>query len=119
ALGAAVAVGFALAAVTAGLGYGADLGVARTARLAGLAGVGGLLVGGLWVRVQAAGTRVRPRAGARVPAGTPAAAAARSAAEPRASAARIGDVVWLRRALNRLDPDGLLAGLERWRSAGR
>lgn len=119
ALGAAVAVGFALAGVTAGLGYGADLGVDRTARLAGLAAVGGLLVGGLWVRVQAAGTRVRPRAGAGVPAGTPAAAAARSAAEPRASAARIGDVVWLRRALDRLDPDVLLASLERWRSAGR
>lgn len=111
ALGAAAAVGLALAAVTAGLGYGADLGVARTARLAGLAGVGGLGVGGLWVRVQAAGTRTRR------PSGTGAASSA--AAEPRASAARTGDVVSLRRALDQLDPDGLLASLERWRSAGR
>jgi hypothetical protein len=103
ALGAAAAVGLALAAVTAGLGYGADLGLSRTARLAGLAGVGGLAVGGLWVRVQAAGTRTRRPSGA----------------APRASAARIGDVTLLRRALDRLDPDVLLASLERWRSAGR
>lgn len=119
ALGAAVAVGLALAAVTAGLGYGADLGVARTAQLAALAGAGGLLVGGLWVRVQAAGTRGRPRAGAGAGVPAPASPAAVVAAGPRASAASLRDVAFLRRALDRLDPDGLLATLERWRSAGR
>ncbi len=119
ALGAAVAIGLALAAVTAGLGYGADLGVARTAQLTALAGAGGFLVGGLWVRVQAAGTRGRPRAGAGAGVPAPTSPAAVVAAGPRASAGRLGELVFLRRALDRLDPDGLLATLERWRSAGR
>lgn len=93
ALGAIAALAALLAAVTTGLGFGAGLPGERITLLAAVAGAGGAVVGGLWVRVQSVGTH--------------------------ANRPGLSSVLSLRRALTTLDPDGLLARLERWRAAGR